>query len=83
MEHVSQSDLDSGVTILEPLTSVVLARATRIALDHSAELGTRALDVIHVAAALSSGASQFGSFDGKQRAMAKRVGLKVTPRSMS
>ena len=76
------NDVTAGVMVVDPLTSLVLGRATRLALDHSAQSGTRALDVIHVAAALSAGADQFASFDLKQRTMAKLVGLTVTPRNL-
>ena len=82
LQQSFEDDLRTGALIVEPTTSVVLARAKRLSLEHTAEVGTRSLDIIHVAAALAAGAEQFASFDMKQRTLAKRVGLKVTPRSL-
>jgi predicted nucleic acid-binding protein len=42
-------------------------------------LGTRALDVLHVAAARLMGASEFFSFDANQRRSAEASGLTVRP----
>ncbi len=47
--------------------------------SHSAMLGCRTLDIIHVAAALVIGAREFVTFDGRQGAMAKQAGLAVKP----
>jgi predicted nucleic acid-binding protein len=41
--------------------------------------GHRAYDILQVAAALVVGATEFWSFDGKQRALAQAEGLKVGP----
>lgn len=51
--------------------SVDLARA------HTAKLGTRTLDTLHVAAALELRAEHFWTFDDRQAKLAKTVGLKV------
>jgi hypothetical protein len=47
--------------------------------SHSATLGCRTLDIIHVAAALVIGAGEFVTFDVRQGAMAKKAGLEVKP----
>jgi predicted nucleic acid-binding protein len=46
---------------------------------HSALIGTRSLDVLHVAAAKSLRAKVFVSFDDRQRKLAAAVGLTVAP----
>src|ERR1051326_3344178 len=46
---------------------------------HAATLGCRTLDIIHVAAALVLGIKEFVTFDGRQGALAKKVGLLVKP----
>ena len=46
---------------------------------HSATLGCRTLDIIHVAAALVIGAREFITFDGRQAALARQAGLTVKP----
>jgi predicted nucleic acid-binding protein len=45
----------------------------------AAKLGCRTLDIIHVAAALVLGIKEVVTFDGRQRALAKQVGLTVKP----
>lgn len=51
--------------------SVDLARA------HTAKLGTRTLDTLHVAAALELKAERFWTFDDRQAKLARAVGLKL------
>ena len=46
---------------------------------YSATLGCRTLDIIHVAAALVLGTKEFVTFDARQGALAKLVGLTVRP----
>ncbi len=58
---------------------VVEQRADELSATYSAALGCRTLDIIHVAAALVLGAKEFLTFDGRQGALAKQVGLVVKP----
>jgi len=44
---------------------------------HSMKLGTRTLDVMHVACACELQADMFVSFDERQRSLAKTAGLQV------
>ncbi len=46
---------------------------------HSAVIGTRSLDILHVATAKALRAAEFISFDGRQRTLAAAVGLRVAP----
>ena len=54
-------------------------RASQLSARHAAEIGCRTLDIIHVAAALVLGLTEFFSFDERQRELARREGLKVKP----
>jgi predicted nucleic acid-binding protein len=45
--------------------------------EHTITLGTRALDVLHVASALELGVRSFVTYDTRQAALAKAVGLKT------
>jgi predicted nucleic acid-binding protein len=54
-------------------------KAEELSAGRSATLGCRTLDIIHVAAALVIGAKNFVTFDGRQGALAKQVGLPVKP----
>ena len=62
---------DIGQPELTFVASVDLART------HTAVLGTRTLDTLHVAAALELRAECFWTFDDRQAKLAKAVGLKV------
>jgi predicted nucleic acid-binding protein len=54
-------------------------KANELSASHSATLGCRTLDIIHVAAALVIGAREFVTFDVRQGAIAKQAGLIVKP----
>jgi predicted nucleic acid-binding protein len=45
---------------------------------HAATLGTRTLDILHVAAALVAGVRDFVTGDRRQASLAEAAGLKVT-----
>ena len=61
-----------------PATDLVSqAEAERLSASYSEQLGTRSLDITHVAAALVLGASEFLSFDRRQSRLAAKVGLRV------
>jgi predicted nucleic acid-binding protein len=51
--------------------------AGELSRKHSPELGTRAADVLHVACALELGLKRFLSFDGRQKILAARCGLRL------
>ena len=57
----------------------VFIRAEQLSSRHSGDIGTRSLDVLHVAAALESGCTIFASFDERQRKVAALAGLAVIP----
>ena len=59
--------------------ATVEEKADELSAGHSATLGCRTLDIIHVAAALVLGAKEFVTFDGRQGALAKEAGLTVRP----
>lgn len=58
----------------------VMAEAETSALIHTPAVGSRTLDILHVAAATLIGTTEFCTFDGRQASLAGRVGLTpVTP----
>jgi predicted nucleic acid-binding protein len=57
-----------------------LRRAESLSSKLTPALGCRTLDILHVAAALALGVREFASFDGRQRQLAKKAGLRVKPR---
>lgn len=54
-----------------------LKRAGELSRQHTRVLGTRSLDVLHVASALELGLRRFVSFDERQQKLAHAAGLKV------
>ncbi len=75
-----EADLRSGRLVKKSVNwPVVLRIAARFSERHSATVGTRSLDILHVAAAKALRAVEFVSFDGRQRTLAATVGLKVAP----
>jgi predicted nucleic acid-binding protein len=74
------ADLASGILAhCQPPLPDVMIEAERLSATHSERLGTRSLDILHVAAALVTGSRHFLSFDIRQAKLAKAAGLKVKP----
>ena len=75
-----QQDLASGLLVAQPdLWGKLVREAESLAEHHTPVLGTRSLDILHVAAALVSGATEFCTFDTRQGKLAKAAGLHVQP----
>ena len=73
-------DISEGFFVRPIYTlSTVFRRAESLSSDYTALTGARTLDILHVAAALEIEAKTFVSFDERQRAVAKKAGLKVRP----
>ena len=66
--HYRQADL---------LWRATLNRAADLSRTYSPQLGTRSLDVLHVASALELELRHFVTYDRRQRDLARSVGLKV------
>lgn len=73
------ADLEEGtlarVALDWPLT---VAKAIELANQHTGRLGTRSLDLLHVAAAVLSGCDRFVTADRRQSGAARRAGLRLT-----
>jgi hypothetical protein len=75
-----EADIASGFLILTPVPADELHHKARQLSDrYTPTLGTRSLDLLHVAAALVLQAKVFFSFDDRQRKAAASEGLKVKP----
>lgn len=59
------------------LWRATLNRAAALSSAYSAKLGTRSLDVLHVASALELDLRSFLTFDSRQQELASAVGLKL------
>ncbi len=73
-------DLKAGVLATRADTwDKLIAEAESLATTQTPTLGTRTLDVFHVAASRVAGATDFCTFDGKQAKLAQAIGLQVRP----
>jgi len=76
-------DLDADIAagrlyIADLLWRRGLDRAVDLSRKHTPELGTRTLDVLHVASAMTLGCHRFVTHDERQARLAKAVGLRVS-----
>ncbi len=68
----------SGLWVaVEPDWGRAMLRSVGFSKAHSSALRTRTFDILHVAAALETGATEFWTFDKRQRALAEEVGLRI------
>lgn len=75
-----EADIASGFLVPTPVAAEELHKKARQLSDrHTPVLGTRSLDLLHVAAALLLEAREFFSFDERQRQAAALEGLRVKP----
>jgi predicted nucleic acid-binding protein len=72
-------DLDSGVLERQPVPVRSFSRANQVSIQYAAQLGVRTADLLHIAAALELGSTEFFSFDIQQRKLADAVGLTLNP----
>jgi predicted nucleic acid-binding protein len=70
-------DVHAGVIRIVPISAATFAHARRIARTQTRHLGTRSLDVLHVASALTLRAGSFCTFDKNQARLAAALGLRV------
>lgn len=75
-----QSDLEAGLLSNPGLNlEAMFNLAEGLSAKYAAETGARSLDILHVAAAVELDVDAFASFDERQRAMARKAGLKLLP----
>ncbi|MGA1842344.1 MAG: type II toxin-antitoxin system VapC family toxin [bacterium] len=55
----------------------IFLNAIDLSKNHTGNIGSRSLDILHVASALSLQGDQFLTFDGRQSKLASNAGLKV------
>lgn len=68
-----------GIFRVEPLLPETWEKALDLARRHTAKLGTRTLDLLHVSAAIVLRAEALYSFDERQRKLAKAEHLRISP----
>ncbi|MCW5556108.1 MAG: type II toxin-antitoxin system VapC family toxin [Verrucomicrobiae bacterium] len=75
-----EQDLAAGLLVPTPnLWSKLFREAEALAEHHTPKIGCRSLDVLHVAAALVLGATDFCTFDTRQAKLAQLAGMQVHP----
>jgi predicted nucleic acid-binding protein len=76
-QSIFELHLRDGLMSQRLMTSEIYFRARDLAMRWSYSLGTRALDVLHVASALVLEADMFHTFDERQAKLARAVGLRI------
>jgi hypothetical protein len=71
------ADLHGGVFTMQTLSEEMFVNAMQLASRWTASIGTRGLDIIHVAAAVALRVDIFHTFDDRQRKLARAAGLVV------
>ncbi len=75
-----ERDVDDGALgAIRSVPASAYERALLLSHRYTRLLGTRGMDVIHVAIALEEGAEVFYTFDRLQRKLADRAGLTIRP----
>lgn len=75
-----EADIAGGFLVATPVASADLhAKARELSDRYTPTVGTRSLDLLHVAAALLLDTKRFFSFDERQRQAALAEGLEVKP----
>ena len=74
-----QSHIDNGFFTPAAMPLTVYEVARRIALRQSAAMGTRTLDILHIASAILLRAEKFWTFDERQAKLAEAVGFDTSP----
>ena len=73
-------DLANGILTVTPLPwTEVWREAERLSARYVETTGTRTMDILHIAAARTLGATELLTFDTRQRAVAHAEGLRVKP----
>jgi len=72
-----EKDVRDGIFQLQPVAEQAFDKARQLSRQHTARLGMRTADLLHIAAALTLGADRLYTFDHQQRKLAQRVGLKM------
>lgn len=76
--HAFNRDLiDDDLRLVDVPWRAVMDRASELSQQHTPTLGTRSLDVLHVASALELKAKRFVTYDGRQAKLALACGLRV------
>jgi predicted nucleic acid-binding protein len=76
--HAFQRDLDAASFLIgRPVPGPTYDRAISLSRRHTRSLGTRGMDIVHVAIALELEVTYFFTFDKDQAKLAKRAGLTV------
>jgi predicted nucleic acid-binding protein len=72
-----EKDLHAGVFQPHPLTEEAFEKARQLSRQHTAHLGIRSADLIHVAAAITLQVDRLYTFDLQQRKLAQRIGIRM------
>jgi len=77
LRKIDEDFADGELQLVDLLWRAALDRSDELSRKHAATLGTRALDVLHVASALELEANVLVTYDERQAKLARACGLRV------
>ena len=77
LAHIEEDFADGDLKLVDLLWRAAMDRAMDLSRRHAPKIGTRALDVLHVASALELQVRHFVTYDVRQARLAEICGLKV------
>lgn len=77
LQHVDDDIANGDLRLADLLWRAALDRTAELSRQHTASLGTRTLDVLHVASALELNARLFVTYDARRARLAQASGLKT------
>ena len=80
IRQINQDEADAFIVRSPVNQANHFAKARDLSKRYTPTLSSRSLDILHVAAAFLLGATDFASFDARQRTLANATGLNVLPR---
>ena len=72
-----RKDIENGILSVKPVPTAAFERAKQLARKRTPSLGTRTLDILHVASALVLQSTTFLTFDTRQAGLARAEGLSL------
>jgi hypothetical protein len=77
LSHVDEDFADGDLKLVDLLWRAALDKSVSLSRQHAHKLGTRSLDILHVASALELGAKRFVTYDTRQARLAEACGLNL------
>jgi predicted nucleic acid-binding protein len=79
LRQIEKDEREGRLVSVIPPWAEVYRTGQRLIAEHTPQVGSRSLDILHVASALALAAHEFCGFDERQNKLARAAGLKLLP----